>query len=1074
MADEGPGQHDEGLIDGILSAAPQAVPSGQKSELLTFLFADIRGYTRFTQQYGDEAAAKLTAKFASVVREIVTQFDGTVFELRGDEAMCVFASPRQSLRAAVALQRRFVDETVSEEALPMTVGIGLDAGEAVRSDDGYRGGALNLAARLCSKAQAGEVLATNEVTHLARRIDGIRYAVQGSLELKGIADPVRPVRVMPEGEDPAQQLAALLAGGPAGPNPAPPWLPWMPGGLGRLSRRTLATITAIVVLAVAGVVVGITATGGGGRDIAVSENSVGIVNPDNGRVVGDVAVQDNPTAEAAGFGALWTTNTGANTVSRINASNRQVTTTGVGTAPSAVVTGLGAVWVANSASGTVTRIDPATNNTQTIAVGTAPGGLTVAAGSVWVTNTGDGTVSRIDPTTDAVVQTIPVGDGPSGIAGNATSVWVADSASNAISQIPLTAGHAVASAVRPIPVGNDPTGVAVVGTNVWVTNNLDGTVDRIATTGNSVSGSVAVGGEPTQITSLDGRLWVSNQTGRALDEIDPAAARLVRTLPVGVVPGGLAAANHRIWVSATVNPLLHSGGTLRIVGPDPTPVDPAYKGEPWSVALDTLVYDGLVDYRHTAGADASAVVPDLATDIPQPRNGGRTYSFQLRAGIRWSTGAPLTVDDVQRGLERAIASGFTPLATEIVGAGHCTLKHCAVSGIAVQPAARSIAITLVRPNVVFLDQLAAFAVAVPAATPLAQTNRPIPGTGPYEFAAIKPGKQVVLVRNRFFREWSAAAQPAGFPDQITDQITGPTPGGAVGGRDVAAVAQGRYDVTDARGAGTAGSLQAEFGSRIDVTPTETTQGVILNTGVAPFSNPLARRALAYAIDRSAVAANWFTNATVTCQVLPPDYPGHRPYCPFTGQPNPNGTWNGANVARAQHMVARSGTRNAKVVVYTAQPVAAGIRGVVTAMRQIGYRASLKVDNSPNYFGYVADSRHRVQASFFGWVADDISASDFFVGLFDCASFNPASPNNDNPSQFCDPSLDRLMNRALRVQSTSRVTADALWAQVDRQVSDAAPFIPLVNPSWVDVVSRRVHNYQRSPVLGLLYDQMWVR
>lgn len=1067
MTQGGPGRPDDGLIEGILAAGPQPTPSGQRSELLTFLFADIRGYTKFTQQQGDEAAAKLTAKFAAVVRDLVAEYDGTVFELRGDEAMCVFASPRQSLRAAVALQRRFVDETLADERLPMTVGIGVDAGEAVRSDDGYRGGALNLAARLCSKAQAGEVLATNEVTHLARRIDGIRFVVQDSVELKGISDPVRPVKVMPEDEDPSQQLAALV---PAGPG-APPALPWLPGPLGRLSRRAVAAVAVIAVLIAAGVVTGVVLSGGSGAS-TLAENSIGIVNPGNGHIVGDVAVPADPSAAAAGFGALWTANTGANTVSRIDAANHQVTTTGVGSAPSAITTGLGAVWVTNSASGTVSRIDPDNNTTQTIPVGTAPGGIAVAAGSVWVTNTGDGTVSRIDPGQDDVAQTISVGDGPTGIVGTAQSVWVADSASNAVSQIPVVAGRAL-TPVKSIPVGNDPTGLLVVGSDVWVTNNLDGTVDRINPAG-TAAGSVVVGGEPTQLTSYDGRLWVSNQTGRSVDEIDPAAARLVRRLPIGVIPGGMAAANHRIWVTATANPLLHRGGTLRLVGPDPTPVDPDYIAAPWTTSLDAIVYDGLVGYRHTAGADASAVVPDLATAIPQPQNNGRTYVFTVRSGIRWSTGKPLTVFDVRRGLERTVASGASPFSSEIVGASQCTVTNCQISGIAVEPAAHSITITLTRPNEVFLNQLAAFGPAVPAATSLKPTKRPIPGTGPYQFAAIEPGKQVVMTRNQFFHQWSPAAQPAGLPDRIDFQISGLVPGGSSGARNVAAVKQGRYDLTDARGVGTLGSLQATFGDRLYLTPTETTQGVILNTRITPFSNPLARRAVAFAVNRSLVTANWFTDATITCQVLPPDFPGHRPYCPYTVQPNSNGGWNGAAVTKAQGMVKRSGTFGAHVVLYTLPDQVAGMRQVVAAMNQIGYRASIKVDNSPNYFGDTADSSHRVQASFYGWVADDISASDFFLGLFNCRSFIPASLANPNASGFCDPSIDRLMNRALRLQSTSLAKADALWAQVDRRVTYAAPFVPLATPSWVDVVSRRVNNYQRSPVLGALYDQMWVR
>ena len=86
-------------------------------------------------------------------------------ELRGDEALAVFDSARQALRAASDLQERFVQETVADPSLPLAVGIGLDAGEAVPVDGGYRGGALNLAARLCSLAGPGEVLVSPGVAH---------------------------------------------------------------------------------------------------------------------------------------------------------------------------------------------------------------------------------------------------------------------------------------------------------------------------------------------------------------------------------------------------------------------------------------------------------------------------------------------------------------------------------------------------------------------------------------------------------------------------------------------------------------------------------------------------------------------------------------------------------------------------------------------------------------------------------------------------------------------------------------------------------------------------------------------
>jgi class 3 adenylate cyclase len=163
---------------------------GQEAEVRTFLIADIRGYTRFTEERGDEAAARLAARFASVTRETVGTRGGVIVEVRGDEALAVFASARQALRAAVDLQVRFEDESRADPDLPLNVGIGVDSGEAVRIDGGFRGAALNIAARLCGLAHAGEVIATDSVVHLAGRLDGIRYVDRGRVHLKGISQPV--------------------------------------------------------------------------------------------------------------------------------------------------------------------------------------------------------------------------------------------------------------------------------------------------------------------------------------------------------------------------------------------------------------------------------------------------------------------------------------------------------------------------------------------------------------------------------------------------------------------------------------------------------------------------------------------------------------------------------------------------------------------------------------------------------------------------------------------------------------------------------------------------------------------
>ena len=205
----------------------------------TFLIADIRGYTRFTERHGDEASARLAARFRDIVSDGVEVRGGTLIEIRGDEALAVFDSARQAIRAAADLQNRFAEETDADSNCPMKVGIGIDAGEAIKLDDGsFRGAALNVAARLCGLAQGGEIIISEGTSHLAGRVPGLRYADRGRAHLKGIADTVRLMRVVPEGEQEQSQ----------------PWILMIFGKPGRIGWRVALGVVVIAAATAAAVV----------------------------------------------------------------------------------------------------------------------------------------------------------------------------------------------------------------------------------------------------------------------------------------------------------------------------------------------------------------------------------------------------------------------------------------------------------------------------------------------------------------------------------------------------------------------------------------------------------------------------------------------------------------------------------------------------------------------------------------------------------------------------------------------------------------------------------------------------
>src|SRR5215203_7124757 len=181
------------------------------SGVRTFLIADIRGYSRYTEECGDEAAAALAKRFEGIVHDNVEAHDGGLAEMRGDEALVVFTSARAAIRAAVDLQAQF-QEAAHEFQIPLRVGIGIDSGEAVQLEDGsFRGAALNVAARLCGRASGGEVIISEATSRLAGRLNGLHYSDGGRVRLKNIPDQIHVYKVYSELDGtPSSRWAWLL------------------------------------------------------------------------------------------------------------------------------------------------------------------------------------------------------------------------------------------------------------------------------------------------------------------------------------------------------------------------------------------------------------------------------------------------------------------------------------------------------------------------------------------------------------------------------------------------------------------------------------------------------------------------------------------------------------------------------------------------------------------------------------------------------------------------------------------------------------------------------------------------
>jgi YVTN family beta-propeller protein len=1023
----------------------------------TFLIADVRGYTRFTQEHGDEEAGALAAQFAELAREAVAGRHGQVLELRGDEALCVFSSARQALRAAVDFQARSRTSTDEGPVFPLGIGIGLDAGEAVPIEGGYRGGALNLAARLCSLAKPGEILASETVVGLAGRLEGVRFVGRRPVRLKGMERPVRVTEVVPT-------------------EPLPPTS--FPARKGRLESRWLVGGT-VVAIALVGALVGLGIARSTGQKwlAAVHANGVGVIDPGAGRIADEAAVGGGPGAIAAGAGSLWVTNDVDGTVSRLDPQTRNIQTIPVGANPTAIAVGEGFAWVANSQDRTVSQISPDANRVvRVVPVGNGPRAVATGAGAVWVANGVDGTISRIDPAKSSVTATVPVGPNPSGIAVVGRTVWVTSEATGTVSELDPSSN----AIVRTVGVGNAPSAIASGEGAIWVANAQDSTISRIDPVKGSVTEAVRTGRNPRALAVGLGVVWVANTDDGTVTKVDATSRTVEKTISVGSSPTAIAVAAGSVWTTSVSTPASHRGGILRVgLGEfwacecfDPSAV---WNGDAWQVLAN--VYDGLVGFRRTGGAQGGTLVPDLATSVPAPTDGGKTYTFQLRPGMRFSDGRPVRASDVRASLERVYKASYgfsnVPFYGGIVGAGACAEnpKACDLSqGVETDDDTGTIVIHLSRSDPDFLFKLALpFASVLPAGSPAGiDRGQRLFGTGPYKLASFDAKRELRLVRNPRFRVWSREAQPAGYPDEIRVRIDDDPDG------QINAVTSGAADYVGGLPPERLTELSTRYAGQLHSDPFAAVDYVFIRTSISPFDDVRVRKALNYAVDRRRLVTllGGSLAAQPTCQFLPPNLPGYRPYCAYTLDPNPAGIWTAPDVAEANRLVELSGTRGMRVQMIADSSRERTARYIVGLLRQLGYRASLRVfQNYADYYDYIIGRRFpHAQLATAGWVADYAAPANFLQVVFSCRGFHAI----ENHSGFCNQRIDALIEDAAAAQIVDPARGLALWARADRAIADHAPVVFLDNPRSLVLVSKRVGNYQSHPQFGVLLDQLWLR
>ncbi|HEX6951711.1 MAG TPA: ABC transporter substrate-binding protein [Gaiellaceae bacterium] len=481
---------------------------------------------------------------------------------------------------------------------------------------------------------------------------------------------------------------------------------------------------------------------------------------------------------------------------------------------------------------------------------------------------------------------------------------------------------------------------------------------------------------------------------------------------------------------------------LKVVDGTTDYLDPglSYRLESWQLFQD--VYPGLVVKAHVScqTSNCTQILPGLATTTGTVSNGGKTYKFTLRKGLKYSDGTPVKASDFKNTIIRdfRLNSPGIGFFSNIAGSDACEgnpTKCSAISGIVTDDATGAITINLKQPQSDFLYVLSIpFTSVVPSSTPQKDTENPPPAaSGPYYFASYSPNKSIVMKRNPNWKKGEIPAIPDGNPDKITVTLTDDQ------AQSAQLVASGQY-MWDGNLLPTdrLSYYKNKYGKQINFFTTPSTYYFFMNQRTPPFDNLKARQAVNYAINRQALVNLRGGLGVPTYNFLPPSYPQYKKITP---DPYPY------NLNKAKQLVKQSGTQGMKVTVYTISDVAvdkATGEYLQGQLKKIGWNAQIRELAGANYFTIIGNQSTKAQIGFTDWFEDYPYPTDWFNILENGDNITQVHNNNYSNVNFKD--TNNTINQLTHLppsQALSKSTNDK-WAALDKKLmveyASEAPYL----------------------------------
>lgn len=519
-----------------------------------------------------------------------------------------------------------------------------------------------------------------------------------------------------------------------------------------------------------------------------------------------------------------------------------------------------------------------------------------------------------------------------------------------------------------------------------------------------------------------------------------------RTLRALVVTAALAltatACNANPTTATAPSSGLHRGGTLTIYSSDTElSFDPA-KSQSLAITSQGLVHRRLTTWDIRPG-HAPRVVPDLATDTGRPSDGGRTWTYTLKPGLKFSDGAPITSADIKYGIERSFApelsGGLGYHKTLLVGGDKYTGPYQGKQLASVEtPDARTLVFKL---NTAYGDW--PWIASMPAFAPVPKSKDTKPATygndpvasGPYEVKSYKPGTSMTLVRNPRWSTKTDSVRLAG-PDSVVFKL---------GQDDTVAAQQLIGDTGEAKDAFGSGFVPPAQLKQITSNPGAKQRLALSNPGALQYlainnrrpglGDVRVRQAIEYAVDKRAfqLAAGGSQGGELASTLITPGIPGRRQYnaypAPETG-----------NVAKAKQLLAAAHATNLRLKLVTANDSAsvAQAEAVQQGLQRVGIKVSIDPQDTNVYYDNITGDKGDYDLTVSSWQPDFPSANGNISPLFDSSQIGGG---NFNLSRYSNRQVDALIAKA--TGEVDPKMAQQTWAEADRRIMQDAPVVPLL-------------------------------